>query len=171
MSVLPVVDEDKENISCTLRKETKARPTLKPRRGSIAVRPNPPASSQVLQPKRRASIATIRPESNTNLATPLRSSIRSRNDRAVGRQSFVWDPQRVWRTSRVSSPLPQSRELSSATIEATPVGQRSSKFKVSPPSQAGSWRPKHPTVVALHKKHLVWSPLKMRGMKSNNWKS
>ncbi|KAL0335500.1 UNVERIFIED_CONTAM: Kinesin-like protein KIN-14S [Sesamum radiatum] len=171
MSVLPVVDEDKENISCTLRKEKKARPTLKPRRGSIAVRPNPPASSQVLQPKRRASIATIRPESNTNLATPLRSSIRSRNDRAVGRQSFVWDPQRVWRTSRVSSPLPQSRELSSATIEATPVGQSSSKFKVSPPSQAGSWRPKHPTVVALHKKHLVWSPLKMRGMKSNNWKS
>ncbi|KAL0384819.1 UNVERIFIED_CONTAM: Kinesin-like protein KIN-14S [Sesamum radiatum] len=171
MSVLPVVDEDKENISSTLKKETKARPTLKPRRGSIAVRPNPPASSQVLQPKRRASIATIRPESNTNLTTPLHSSIRSRNDRAVGRQSFVWDPQRVWRTSRVSSPLPQTRELSSATIEATPVGQRSSKFKVSPPSQAGSWRPKHPTVVALHKKHLVWSPLKMRGMKSNNWKS
>ncbi|KAL2254125.1 UNVERIFIED_CONTAM: Kinesin-like protein KIN-14S [Sesamum indicum] len=171
MSVLPVVDEDKENISSTLKKDTKARPTLKPRRGSIAVRPNPPASSQVLQPKRRASIATIGPESNTNLATPLRSSIRSRNDRAVGRQSFVWDPQRVWRTSRVSSPLPQSRELSSATIEATPVGQRSSKFKVSPPSQAGSWRPKHPTVVALHKKHLVWSPLKMRGVKSNNWKS
>ncbi|KAK4427663.1 Kinesin-like protein KIN-14S [Sesamum alatum] len=172
MSVLPVVDEDKENTSSTLQKETKARPTLKPRRGSIAVRPNPPASSsQVLQPKRRASIATIRPESNTNLATPLHSSTTSRNDRAMGRQSFVWDPQRVWRTSRVSSPLQQSRELSSATMEATPIAQRSSKFKGSPPSQAGSWRPKHPTVVALHKKHLVWSPLKLRGMKSNNWKS
>ncbi|KAI3445326.1 hypothetical protein Pfo_001991 [Paulownia fortunei] len=168
MSFLPVVNDDKENISRTLMKENKAKPIFKPRRGSIAVRPPPPATKQILQPKRRASIATLQPESKTSMTTPLHSStVRLRNDRVMGRQSFVWDPQRVWRTSRVSSPLPQSREPSTATIEATPVGPRSSKFKGSPPSQAGSWRPKHPTVVALQKKHLVWSPLKLRGMKNN----
>ncbi|KAK6139365.1 hypothetical protein DH2020_026873 [Rehmannia glutinosa] len=167
MSFLPVVNEDKENIS---RKSMKEKPIFKARRGSIAVRPPPPTTSQVRQPKRRASIATLRSEFNTNtMTTPLHSStVRLRNDRVMGRQSFVWDPQRVWRTSRVSSPLPHSREqLSTATIEATPIGPRSSKFKGSPPSQAGSWRPKHPTVVALQKKHLVWSPLKLRGMKNN----
>ncbi|KAG8363814.1 hypothetical protein BUALT_Bualt19G0061400 [Buddleja alternifolia] len=160
MPVLPVVNEDKENTCRTLPKENKARAILKPRRGSIAVRPPPPPPSQSIQPKRRASIATVRPESNSNMTTPLHN--RLRNDRVVGRQSFVWDPQRVWRTSRISSPLPQSREVS------TPVAHRSSsKFRGSPPSQAGSWKPKHPTVVALQKKHLVWSPLKLRGMKNN----
>ncbi|PIN06600.1 Kinesin-like protein [Handroanthus impetiginosus] len=169
MSVLPVVNEDKENISRTFMKENKGKMILKPRRGSIAVRPPSVPTSEVRQPRRRASIATMRPESNTNIATPLHgSNVRSRADRVMGRQSFVWDPQRVWRTSRVSSPLPLSRQLSTATIEATtPVGPRSSKFKGSPPSMAGSWRPKHPTVVALQKKNLVWSPLKFRAMKNN----
>ncbi|KAK6139444.1 hypothetical protein DH2020_026798 [Rehmannia glutinosa] len=108
MSFLPVVNEDKENIS---RKSMKEKPIFKARRGSIAVRPPPPTTSQVRQPKRRASIATLRSEFNTNtMTTPLHSStVRLRNDRVMGRQSFVWDPQRVWRTSRVSSPLPHSR--------------------------------------------------------------
>ncbi|KAH6762555.1 P-loop containing nucleoside triphosphate hydrolases superfamily protein, partial [Perilla frutescens var. hirtella] len=175
MSYLPVVREDKENVS------NKARPVLKARRGSIAVRPSPATTGQVFQPKRRASIATFRPEST---ATPLEnSSARLRPERTMGRQSFVWDPQRVWRTSRVSSPpVPQSREVPatpvgpgvwrtsrvSSPMPATPVGPRgSSKFRGSPPSQqVGSWKPKHPTVVALQKKHLVWSPLKLRGMKN-----
>lgn len=164
MSYLPVVREDKENVSRPFLKENKkAKPILKARRGSIAVRPSPAATGQVFQPKRRASIATFRPE-----ATPLQnSSARPRSDRAIGRQSFVWDPQRVWRTSRVCSPLPQSREAPpTPAIEATPVGPRSSKFRGSPPSQLGSWKPKHPTVVALQKKHFVWSPMKMRGMKN-----
>ncbi|KAG6382511.1 hypothetical protein SASPL_157815 [Salvia splendens] len=161
MPYLPAVREDRENVS----RENKGKQVLKARRGSLAVRP-PPATTtgQVFQPKRRSSIATFRPESNSSMATPLpkSSSRMMRNERAMGRQSFVWDPQRVWRTSRVSSPLPQSREA----IEATPIGPRSSKFRGSPPSQVpGSWKPKHPTVVALQKK-VVWSPLKLRGMKN-----
>ncbi|KAL1549604.1 Kinesin-like protein KIN-14S, variant 2 [Salvia divinorum] len=161
MSYLPAVREDKENVP----RESRGKQVLKARRGSIVVRPSPTTTTgQVFQPKRRASIATFRPESNSGMTTPLQksSSRMMRNERAMGRQSFVWDPQRVWRTSRVSSPLPQSREA----IEATPIGPRSSKFKGSPPSQVpGSWKPKHPTVVALQKK-VVWSPLKLRGMKN-----
>ncbi|GFQ02950.1 kinesin-4 [Phtheirospermum japonicum] len=173
---LPLVNEDKENNTSRAPqlKENKSRPNLKPRRGSIAVRPSPATTNQVVPPKRRASIATLRPESNMNMmTTPIqRSSVKSKTDRIVGRQSYVWDPQRVWRTSRVSSPLPQSRDVSAATIEATPAGRASisSKFRGSPPSQtaaAGSWKPKHPTVVALQKKHLVWSPLKLKCRRSS----
>lgn len=138
---------------------------LKPRRGSIAVvRPSPQGTKQVLQPKRRASIATLRPESN--LSTFNGSAARPRNNR-LGQKSFVWDTQRMWQTSRVLSPIAQEKETSVATPrEATPVGSKqSSKFMGSPPSQAGSWRPKHPTVVAI-KKQIVWSPLKMKAMRS-----
>ncbi|KZV54269.1 kinesin-4-like [Dorcoceras hygrometricum] len=155
---LPVVDEHKEN-----RSDDRAKPIFKARRGSVVVRPLP-STNQLLQPRRRASVATLHPESNSNLTTPLHySTVRSRPDRAVGRQSFVWDPKKVWRRSRVSSPLPQ------AATEATPLSFRSSKFRGSPPpSQAsGSMIPKHPAVVALHKKQLVWSPLKLRSMKNN----
>ncbi|GFZ02956.1 P-loop containing nucleoside triphosphate hydrolases superfamily protein [Actinidia rufa] len=129
-----VSTEDKENMS-------KTKPVLKARRGSIAVRPSP-STNQVLKPKRRASIATFRPEPNSNGTTPLNNSnARLRTDRFLGRQSFVWDPQRVWRTSRVET-----------TVEATPTaGSRSSKFMGSPPTaQAGSWKPKLPTVVARY---------------------
>ncbi|CAA2961660.1 kinesin KIN-14S [Olea europaea subsp. europaea] len=171
-SILPVVDEDRENISRPLGTANKGKTMLKARRGSIAVRATPSEASQVVQPKRRASIATIRPESNANMRTPLQSSTAQlRTNRVMGRQSFVWDPQRVWRTSRVSSPLPQKETSGVALVEATPVGPRSSKFRGSPPSQPGSWKPKHPTVVALQKKQLVWSPLKLRGLKTNKRKS
>ncbi|KAL9142691.1 hypothetical protein ABFS82_14G187300 [Erythranthe guttata] len=164
MSFLPVVNEElKENNNSNRGKQPMI---LKPRRGSIAVRPTQAAqqTGQVFQPKRRASIATFHTESS--MKTPLG---RPKNDRVMGRQSFVWDPQRVWRTSRVSSPLPQPREVSlyATTVETTPIGHRSSKFRGSPPSQQpGSWKPKHPTVIALQKKHLVWSPLKLKGMKN-----
>ncbi|KAK4378969.1 hypothetical protein RND71_000831 [Anisodus tanguticus] len=165
-SFVPVASHDKENIA----RPSMTKATLKPRRGSIiAVRPPPQGTNQVLLPKRRASIATLRPESS--LSTFNNSAARSRNDRFVGRQSFVWDPQRMWRTSRVLSPIAQARETSFATPGgATPIGSRSSKFMGSPPSQApGSWRPKHPTVVAL-KKQLVWSPL-TKAVRSSNRKS
>ncbi|XP_059652445.1 kinesin-like protein KIN-14S [Cornus florida] len=166
-SILPVSTDDKENISKTMMAASKTRTLLKPRRGSIAVRPPPPTTNQVLQPKRRASIATLRCE--PNMMTPLNSSnARLKKDRVMGRQSFVWDPQRVWRTSRRHSPLPELKEAGAAAVEATPSGPRSSKFMGSPPTgQAGSWKPKHPTVVALQRKQLVWSPLKLRGMRSN----
>ncbi|PHT41343.1 hypothetical protein CQW23_20197, partial [Capsicum baccatum] len=163
-SYVPAASHDKENIERTSM--TKA--MLKPRRGSIvAVRPPPQGTNQVLQPKRRASIATLRPESS--MSTFNNSAARPRNDRFVGRQSFVWDPQRMWRTSRMLSPIAQGREASVATPvgAATPIDSGSSKFMGSPPSQApGSWRPKHPTVVAL-KKQLVWSPLKKAARSSN----
>lgn len=157
MSYLPVVNEEKENISRPLPRE---KPVMKARR-SIAVTPQ-----EAPQHKRRASIATFRPENSTHMTTPLHnSSARLRTDR-VGRQSFVWDPQRMWRTSRASSAVPQQSEGS--TVLATPVGHKSSKFRGSPPSHAapGSWKPKHPTVVALQKKQLIWSPLKLRDWKN-----
>ncbi|KAJ9535891.1 hypothetical protein OSB04_un000947 [Centaurea solstitialis] len=163
-------NEDKENKSSM-------KPVSRARRGSFAVKPAAPmGGNQVLKPKRRASIATtlnseLSSNSMTMMSTPMRSGgsnnggPRMRNDR-VGRQSFVWDPQRVWRTTRVQSP--QSKGGGMATVEATPP-VRSSKFMGSPPggSQAvGSWKPKHPTVVALQRKQLVWSPLKYRGTKA-----
>ena len=161
--MIPLPKYDKENLSRPLMETCKS----KAKRLSIAVRPNA-AAKQVLQPKRRASIATFHPEPNLNTTTtPLnRSSARLRTDRVVGRQSFVWDPQRVWRTTKVQSPLQQLRGTSGA-IEETPINPRSSKFVGSPPSQAGSWRPKHPTVVALQKKQLIWSPLKMKAMRNS----
>lgn len=141
--------------------EGKAKAFLKPRHGSLSVRSPPTATKQVFQPRRRASIAT----NHADMSTPLnRSSARLRSDREMGRQSFVWDPKRVWRTSSVHSPM---RQTPSAALEKTPVvSRRSSKFMGSPPSfRAGPWKLKHPTVVALQKKQLVWSPLKMKAMK------
>ncbi|KAL6960260.1 hypothetical protein U1Q18_043745 [Sarracenia purpurea var. burkii] len=168
-TLLPVSTDDKENVSKMMMPSIKTKTLLKARRGSIVVRPSHQATNQALQPKRRASIATLRPESNSCVTTPLNSSnSRFRTGHLMGRQSFVWDPQRVWRTSRVQSPLPQLKETA---VMATPIAPQSSKFMGSPPTQAGSWRPKHPTVIALQKKHLVWSPLKLRGMRNSNRKS
>ncbi|PWA81070.1 P-loop containing nucleoside triphosphate hydrolases superfamily protein [Artemisia annua] len=163
-------NEDKENVS----RASNMKPLPRARRGSYVVKPAPTVTSQVLKPKRRASIASFQSESSSSaMTTPInRSSAapRMRNDRVMGRQSFVWDPQRMWRTSRVQSPpLGQSNEVASSSraVEATPVAApRSSKFMGSPPSHVvGSWKPKHPTVVALQRKQLVWSPLKNKGIK------
>ncbi|GAV63164.1 Kinesin domain-containing protein [Cephalotus follicularis] len=152
--------EEKENISkTTMAADTKG--LLKPRRISIAVRP-PPTTTQVIQPRRRVSIATLRPESN--MTTPLHSSVsRFNNGGALGRQSFGRDPRKA-RYSRLFTPLPES----TTTSERTPIAARSSssKFMGSPPTQAGSWKPRHPTVIALQRKSLVWSPLKFRGMQN-----
>ena len=150
---------DKENNSRTTMSGTNTKGLMKPRRMSIAIRPPPPMSTQVFQPKRRVSIATFRPESTSNISTPLQTS-RYKNGNVVGRQSFVRDPKKP-RYSKLFSPLPEFRTAS----EITPM-RNSSRFMGSPPTQAGSWRPKHPTVVALQRKSLVWSPLKLRNMQN-----
>ncbi|KAJ0080121.1 hypothetical protein Patl1_22640 [Pistacia atlantica] len=161
---------DKENIHSNRMAATNIKSLLKPRRISIAVRPPPSATStttQVIQPKRRVSIATLRPEPSSYMTTPLRPSVsRFQNGSTMGgRQSLVRDPRKA-RYSKLFSPLPEYRTTSEIT---TPTAMRSSsKFMGSPPTQvAGSWRPKHPTVVALQRKSLVWSPLKLRGMKNS----
>ncbi|KAK8573488.1 hypothetical protein V6N13_009579 [Hibiscus sabdariffa] len=103
------------------------------------------------QPQRRVSIATFRPDSH--MTTPLRSSTSGFS--YANRLSLMRDPKNA-RYSRLFSPLPP---------ETTPAAVRSSsKFMGSPLTQAGSWKPTHPTVVALQRKVLVWSPLKLRGM-------
>jgi len=180
-SFLPTVHEDKENVTRMAGGKSKA--ILKARRGSLIVRPLPQAATnqhQVQQPKRRASIAILPHESSSSMITPVKSSIaRPRNDRVMGRQSFVWDPQRLWRTSRVLSPHQREKLVeatpvasgprSGSTFMGTPRSSSSSKFMGSPPSQqVGSWRPKHPTVIALQKKQLVWSPLKMKAMRNSS---
>ncbi|KAJ9180229.1 hypothetical protein P3X46_008501 [Hevea brasiliensis] len=164
-SVVPSSVQDKENIARTAMAGRDTKSLLQPRRISIAVRPSTTmtTSAQVRQPKRRVSIATFQPDPNSNLRTPLHTSAsRLKSSGAVGRQSFMKDPRKA-RYSRLFSPLP---ELQSAS-ETTPTAMRiSSKFMGSPPTQAGSWKPRHPTVVALQRKALVWSPLKLRGMKN-----
>lgn len=151
---------DKENNPRTTAAGTNTKSLVKPRRMSVAVRPPPPISAQVFQPKRRVSIATYRLEPTSNM-TPLQTS-QYKNGNVVGRQSFVRDPRKP-RNSKLFSPLPELRTAS----ETTPTVMRtSSKFMGSPPPQAGSWKPKHPTVVALQRKSLVWSPLKLRSFQN-----
>ncbi|GJX48172.1 kinesin-like protein KIN-14S [Tanacetum coccineum] len=160
---------DKDNVS----RASNMKPLTRARRGSYVVKLAPTVTSQVLKRKRRASISSFQSDSSSSaMTTPINQSSvapRMRNDRVMGRQSFVWDPQRMWRTSRVKSPLGQSNEAASSShaVEAAPVAApRSNKFIGSPPSHVvGSWKPKHPTVVALQRKQLVWSPLKNKGIK------
>ncbi|KAJ4839955.1 Kinesin-like protein KIN-14S [Turnera subulata] len=133
--------------------------TLRPESNSIST-PLPRTSTQVLQPKRRVSMATLRPESSSNITTPLHTSVSQlRNGGTLG---LMRDPRKA-RYSRLFSPLPENVNAS----ETTPMAMRSSsKFMGSPPTQPGSWKPRHPTVVALQRKSLIWSPLKLRGMKT-----
>ncbi|GJU13562.1 alpha/beta hydrolase fold protein, partial [Tanacetum coccineum] len=75
-----------------------------------------------------------------------------------------WNP-----SSKMRLPLRKSSNKaasSSHAVEAAPVAApRSKKFMGSPPSHVvGSWNPKHPTVFALQRKQLVWSPLKNKGI-------
>lgn len=170
--------DDKENTYRPTNNNNNTRALLKPRR-SLAVRPThlPPTTAtattmQAVQPRRRVSIATFRSEPSSHMLPPLETSAaRYRCDRVIGRMSFAGDPRRVRRISRIFSPLHESRAEDAGTVEAaaTPGGVTgsSSKFMGSPPTHAGSWKPKHPTVVALQRKQLVWSPLKLRGLKNS----
>ncbi|KAJ6434430.1 hypothetical protein OIU84_018027 [Salix udensis] len=167
---------DKENISRATMSGTNTKGLMKPRRMSVAVRPPPPMSTQIFQPKRRVSIATFRPEPASNIRTPLQTSRYKNVNNVVGRQSFLRDPKKP-RYSKLFYPLSEFRTASEMTpcrnsskfrtaSEMTPC-RNSSKFMGSPPTQApGSWKPKHPTVVALQRKSLVWSPLKLRNMQN-----
>ncbi|KAL3750153.1 hypothetical protein ACJRO7_011174 [Eucalyptus globulus] len=157
----PTLAVDKENIARP-GAAANSRSLMKPRRISIATGRAPPSTGQVFQPRRRVSIATLHPESNVHLSTPLRTNSHLPNNSSVSRQSFVKDPRKA-RYSKLFSPMPGLNGAS----ETTPVAMKtSSKFMGSPPTQqVGSWKPKHPTVVALQRKSIVWSPLKWRGMK------
>ncbi|KAK6915569.1 Spindle pole body-associated protein Vik1/Cik1, microtubule binding domain [Dillenia turbinata] len=175
-SLLPALSDDKENAAPRASAAVAlANNLLKPRRASIAVKP-PTATAattstvQVFKPKRRVSIATLFPEPRSSYSIPQvgASAARFRNNGLMGRQSLLRDPCKARRTSRLFSPLLERKTVAASPVEATPIGIRSSsKFMGSPPSQApGSWRPKHPTVIALQRKSLVWSPLKMKSMKN-----
>ncbi|KAK6911538.1 Kinesin motor domain [Dillenia turbinata] len=172
-SLLPTLSDDKENTAPrALAAVARANILLKPRRASIAVRPSTATATstvQVFKPKRRVSIAALFPETSSSYSIPQlgASAARFRNDGMVGQQSLLRDPHKARRASRIFSPLPGRKTVAASSVEAaTPIGMRSSsKFMRSPPSQApGSWRAKHPTVVALQRKPLVWSPLKMKSM-------
>ncbi|KAF5463421.1 hypothetical protein F2P56_019338 [Juglans regia] len=168
-SIVPASTAGKENFYKTTMVATNSKSLMKPRRFSVAVRAPPlstttTTTTQVLQPRRRVSIATLRPESSSYMTTPLHSSAsRFKHSSAIGRQSFVRDPRKA-RYSRMFSPLPESRRA----VETTPTALRSSsKFMGSPPTHAGSSQLRNPTVVALQRKALVWSPLKLRSLKTN----
>ncbi|CAO2832719.1 unnamed protein product [Amaranthus hypochondriacus] len=197
---LPSSYDGKENVSTG----SNARTTRGPRRVSIAVRPSHETVAHALQPKRRVSIATFRPEPNLH-----HTSTPKRENTLLPRLSFLKETSRARRFSKVFSPLPERRGVTSSITEATPMSSRrfmaspqktsiamgpsnetvahgllprrvstaplhpeqtpmsSRRFMASPPThQVGSWRPKHPTVVALQKKPVVWSPLKLRGLRN-----
>ncbi|TKY52220.1 Kinesin protein [Spatholobus suberectus] len=134
------------------------------RRVSCAVRPPAPSTTQVFQPRRRVSIATLRPDTTSDMTTPLRSSA-FRVTSGTSQQSLIRS-QRKDRYSSLFAPLPELR----ASVETTPMSVRSSsKFMMSSPAQADSrvGQTRHPTVLALQRKPVVWSPLKLRGLKTN----
>ncbi|KAM1525989.1 hypothetical protein ACFX10_010382 [Malus domestica] len=157
---VPSSVDGKENISTTALAGRNQKNQILPRRISIAVRPPPATTQQVLQPKRRVSIATYRPDPNSHMTTPLHTSASLFNS---GRLSFARDPRKS-RYSRLFSPMPELK----SEAETTPTTmRRSSKFMGSPPTLAGSVRAaRHPAAVALQRKPVIWSPLKLRGMKN-----
>nr|QWT43342.1 kinesin-like protein KIN14M [Citrullus lanatus] len=136
-----------------------------PRRNSVAVRPTSTmttttttTTTQVFQPKRRVSIATFRPELHSHMATPLQTSASKLNNGIAALGPFA---ARKARYSKLFSPLPEFQ----TTVEATPIAamRSSSKFMGSPPTQGGSRNGK---LIALQRKPIVWSPLKLRGLKN-----
>ncbi|KAL5566090.1 hypothetical protein UlMin_029254 [Ulmus minor] len=150
----------KENYPKTTAGSTNTKGFPQPRRISIAARPPPRTNpSQMLQPRRRVSLATLRPEPNSHMTTPLHTSeSKFKNNRL----SLMRDPRKA-RYSKLFSPMP---DLLRPTGEITPMAARSSKFMGSPPTSQGdgSQVPRNSSVIALKRKPLVWSPLKLRGM-------
>ncbi|TYJ12262.1 hypothetical protein E1A91_A11G337600v1 [Gossypium mustelinum] len=166
MVTAPPSDDKENNSETVMAPPTNTKNLLKPRRTSIAVKP--PVKTQAFQPKRRVSIATLRPDAHMT-TTPLRRSASGFNNvGTMERPSLALDPRKA-RYSRLFSPLPEFSNPS----ETSPAAMRSSsKFMGSPPAaQAGSLKPRHTTVVALQRKSLVWSPLKLKGMQSSYRKS
>ncbi|ESQ32243.1 hypothetical protein EUTSA_v10005446mg, partial [Eutrema salsugineum] len=143
----------KENNNKSLRRSSSVdmNTMMKPRRSSIAFRPAPPplavasGNNKTLQPRRRVSLATLRPEPSSsssymNMTTPSRPSFRGGGDPRKARYSKLFTP---------------DRNL------VTPNAMKSSRFMKSPLG-GSSWKASHPTVVALQKKTVVWSPLKYK---------
>ncbi|KAL2600615.1 hypothetical protein GLYMA_10G154200v4 [Glycine max] len=132
------------------------------RRVSIAVRPPAPSTTQVLHTRRRVSIATLPSQTTSDITTPLRTSA-FRVTGGSSQQSRIRS-QRKDRYSSLFAPLPELR----TSVETTPMTvRRSSKFMMSSPVRADSREgsARHPTLLALQRKPVVWSPL--RGLKSN----
>ncbi|KAL5196088.1 Kinesin-like protein KIN-14S [Glycine soja] len=132
------------------------------RRVSVAVRPPAPSTTQVFQPRRRVSIATLPSHTISDITTPLRTSA-LRVTGGSSQQSRIRS-QRKDRYSSLFAPLPELR----TSVETTPMTvRRSSKFMMSSPVRADSREgsARHPTLLALQRKPVVWSPL--RGLKSN----
>ncbi|KAI4301793.1 hypothetical protein L6164_035037 [Bauhinia variegata] len=166
--IAPASAQGKENIARMTSNIANTEALTKPRRRvSMAVRAPPPAPStaQVLQPRRRVSIATIRPDTISDITTPLRASASRFNNGGssiIGQQSSIRN-QRKARYSRLFAPLPELR----TSNENTPVAMRSSSKFMGSPVQADSRVGRHPALVALQRKSLVWSPLKLRSLKNN----
>ncbi|CAK8544663.1 unnamed protein product [Lathyrus sativus] len=138
--------QGKENIAKTT--------SMAPRRVSIAAKP--PAHQ--LQTKRRVTLATMHPETNSPHASTSQFTSESNNHRPMIRN------QRKARYSSLFTPLTTS------TIETTPNLNEgsSSRFAGSPTQTADSrMMARNPTAIALQRKSIVWSPLKRRGMESS----
>uniref|UniRef100_A0A7N0T4M1 Kinesin-like protein n=1 Tax=Kalanchoe fedtschenkoi TaxID=63787 RepID=A0A7N0T4M1_KALFE len=152
---------------------TEKKPPLAPSKMRMPLRkiPNfePPPSA--LPPYRNSSRPSMIPsyvsdKENLQKTDYARKSLlqpRRRVSMAVRNPPPASQPQVFKRRVSVATftPVPRSVEMMTPAVKSS-----SSKFMGSPPTQAGSWKPKHPTVVALQRKTLVWSPLKLRGMKS-----
>ncbi|XP_057439394.1 kinesin-like protein KIN-14S [Lotus japonicus] len=156
----------KENIARTTSMRTSTEVITKPRRRvSIAERPPPapapaPAPSKVLlQPRRRISIATLHSATTSDVASPLRSSASQAIGGSGVQQSMIRN-QRKPRYSSLFAPAP-------ASVETSPTLMRNSSKFAGSPTQADSQVARHPTVLALQRKYLVWSPLKLRGLKNS----
>ncbi|MED6220109.1 hypothetical protein PIB30_041735 [Stylosanthes scabra] len=115
------------------------------------LRTQAPLTAQLLQPRRRVSSVIIRPETSSEITTPLRAS------QFAGGSSVLMSRQRRARYSNLFAPLPETR----ASVDmSTPMSIRSSsKFRGSPIN---------PAAVALQRKPVIWSPLKLRSLKNNN---
>ncbi|CAL0320978.1 unnamed protein product [Lupinus luteus] len=132
---------------------------------SLCTSPSRPsaAPTQVLQPRRRVSVATIRADMTYDIKTPLRNSASQFNS-GISLQQPLRNNRRK---DRYSSLFAQYSELRAASVETTPMSiGSSSKFRGSP-VQANSRLARHPTGLALQRKPLVWSPLKLKGLKNN----
>jgi len=158
----------KENSARRTSMTTNTEGLQRPRsRASIAMRPPVQSTTQILKPRRRVSIATLRPEPTSEITTPLRTST---SRFASGSSVSAAIRSQRGRYSNLFAPLPAIRPTS---VDTTPISARSSsKFMGSPVhAQGGSRMGRHPTAIALPRRSLVWSPLRLREMKSSHRKS
>ncbi|XP_045796594.1 kinesin-like protein KIN-14S [Trifolium pratense] len=144
----------KENIARTTSMTTR-------RRVSVAAKPPaaPSQTQQPLQPRRRVSLATFHPETTSDATTSLHTSASQFISGSNVHQPMIRRNNRKARYSSLFTPTTSSSET-------TPTLDKSrSRFAGSPTQAADSRmiaRHPRPTVIALQRKSLVWSPLKWR---------